>query len=573
MRPGPWNARHLVRLIASALAIGLAATGALCLFPWLKTVFTPAVARASVIGFLTGLEVGYGVALAAALVGVAVSIGVLYAKRHERRRSRLAVRVLFLSICCLFAFALAEAGAAVRRAAANKARSPAGDPVLPTHFAEAEQGGDVTLAVLGESSAFGMPFEPWFSVGKIVAWQLGKAMPERRFRAEILAIPGDTLEGQHRNLATLKHKPGALIVYCGHNEFVAHIPTWHTVDYYADDQALPLFWGLGERARRFSPFCGLINDAADKLRVSQVPTARFHPPLVFGPAYTEAEFATMLGDFRRRLEVITSYAEQVGAIPILVIPPSNDARFDPNRSFLSRHTTRAERDAFAREFTAARSLEDVDRTKAMERYRALLARQPGFAETHYRMACLLEEAGKWDEAYEHYIAARDLDGLPMRCLTAFQQAYRDVAQRHDCILVDGQALFHALGPHGLLDDHLFHDGMHPSLLGHVSLAQAILAALHERGAFDWSREAPAPAIDPALCAAQFGLAPTDWKRLCERGFMFYYGTASVRHDRRQRLAKRDAFKAAVARIEAGEAAENVGLPNIGIPPARLARTD
>ena len=118
----------------------------------------------------------------------------------------------------------------------------------------------------------------------------------------------------------------------------------------------------------------------------------------------------------------------------------------------------------------------------------------------------------------------------MRCLTPFQQAYRDTAARHDCILVDGQALFHAIGPHGLLNDYLFHDAMHPSLRGYIALAQAILESMHARRAFGWAAGAPMPAIEPSLCATHFGLKPQDWKPLCERGFMFYHMTAALRYD-------------------------------------------
>ena len=175
---------------------------------------------------------------------------------------------------------------------------------------------------------------------------------------------------------------------------------------------------------------------------------------------------------------------------MLVVPPSNDAGFDPNRSFLPAETTRAEREAFARDFLFARRSEDSEPARAIKLYRTLLDRQPGFAETHYRLGLLLDHAGAWDEAYRHFVAARDFDGLPMRCLSSFQQVYRDVAAKHQCILVDGQALFHAIGPHGLLDDHLFHDAMHPSLLGHIALAQGIVDALYARRALAGQREHP-----------------------------------------------------------------------------------
>ncbi len=135
----------------------------------------------------------------------------------------------------------------------------------------------------------------------------------------------------------------------------------------------------------------------------------------------------------------------------------------------------------------------------------------------------------------------------MRCVTAFQKAYHDTAARHDCIVVDGQALFHAIGPHGLLNDYLFHDAMHPSLRGYLRLAQAILERLHAR-VRSAGLPAPVPVIEPASCAAHFGLKPMDWKPLCERGYMFYYMTAALRYDPRQRHAKKQAFQNAAQRI-------------------------
>ena len=107
--------------------------------------------------------------------------------------------------------------------------------------------------------------------------------------------------------------------------------------------------------------------------------------------------------------------------------------------------------------------------ESMKRYRALLARQPDFAETHYRLATLLRKAGEYDEAYGHFISARDGDGYPMRCLTAWQEVYREVASRHDCIYIDSQAYFHTIGRNGLLDDELFQDAAHPSLRGQIAL--------------------------------------------------------------------------------------------------------
>ena len=73
-------------------------------------------------------------------------------------------------------------------------------------------------------------------------------------------------------------------------------------------------------------------------------------------------------------------------------------------------------------------MEEQDQVASIRRFRELIEVQPRFAESHYRLARLLERAGTPDEAYLHYVAARDLDGYPMRCLTVFQDVYRDVAR-------------------------------------------------------------------------------------------------------------------------------------------------
>ena len=134
-----------------------------------------------------------------------------------------------------------------------------------------------------------------------------------------------------------------------------------------------------------------------------------------GPICTRAESQAIEEDFRRRLESIAVFCESIGTLPIFVIPACNDAGWDPSRSVLAAETPRAERDAFAREVMHARALEAKDRSEAVRIYRDLVKRHPEFAETHYRLARLLEQTGDWDEARDHYVQARELDGMPLRC--------------------------------------------------------------------------------------------------------------------------------------------------------------
>jgi hypothetical protein len=140
-----------------------------------------------------------------------------------------------------------------------------------------------------------------------------------------------------------------------------------------------------------------------------------------------------------------------------------------------------------------------------------------------------------------------------------------VARRHDCILIDGQSLFHAIAPHGLLDNSLFHDAMHPSLRGHIALAEAVLQALQARHAFGWPDRVAPPVVDPARCAARFGIDRKTWEHIVIWVRGFYGLMAPLRYDPRARERLRDLAVQALKEIEAGVAIERLSLPNLGIP--------
>jgi hypothetical protein len=537
------------------------------------------------LGLLIALEAVYAATLAATLlVTPTLGLWLVAARRQRAARPKLA-RALLLGTSLLLGIFLAEAGAwgwqarlkraGVLAAVSPRRSAPEGlglEPdasptaiTLPTRFPPSPKS-TFTLVVIGESSAEGVPFNLYaLSAGSLVRWQLEELFPGRQFQLVNLASSGETLERQHFKLASLTYRPDVLMIYSGHNEFSARMPWSRDVSHYRDEQAPSRWEALVERVEGTSWFCGLIRQAADTCRVAIAPPRGGYRALVDKPAYTPAEFVGLRDDFRRRLELIVAYAERLGAVPILIVPPGNDSGFEPNRSFLPAETLRADREAFAREFRAARRLEATDRARAAAGYRRLLDRQPGFAETHYRLARLRAADSAWSEAYRHAVAARDNDGMPMRCPTAFQDAYRAVAGRHRVILIDGQVLFHAIGRNGLLDDELFLDAMHPSLRGQIALAQAILQGLRARRAFDWPESTPAPILDPARCAAHFGLGPAAWKKLCDWGAMVYDLLSSGPHDTSGRLARRHDYEAAAQRLARGEAPEALGMPNVGTP--------
>jgi lysophospholipase L1-like esterase len=534
--------------------------------------------------FLLAFELVYVGVMIAALFGIFV---VSFRSAREKRREQRAILMRALLLCVSFFFAViaAEAtcqiwqsrqraqsampigglGRDIGRSDVIRLPAPVADIPLPTNFPDSANDREIDLVVLGESSAEGVPYSNWVSLGSLLTWKLSQALPERSIRTHVIARSGDTLERQQRELSRVLHRPDLLIIYCGHNEFTARLADSREMAYYLDD-SLPSAWDrFVDQAERLSSVCALIRETADKCRIGIPPATTGVRKLVDVPLYSSLEYDTLLHDFRRRLEAIVSYAERIGALPVLIIPAANDAGFEPSRSSLPAPAKRSQREAFEQEFLAARELEREQHNAAIDRYRSLLASYPGFAETHYRLARLLEEKEAWDEAYEHYVLARDRDGYPARALSALQDIYRDVASRNDCILIDTQVYFRAIGRHGLLDDSLFQDAMHPSLRGQIALAQAVLQGLKARGAFGLPHTGPVPLIDSEECVSHFGIDAGAWRAVSLWGINFNTLTAPLIYDPARRLQARITAAVAAERIAAGEAPESLGLPNIGTP--------
>ncbi|WP_337174186.1 tetratricopeptide repeat protein [Paludisphaera sp.] len=526
------------------------------------------------LGFLWVLDLAYAATLAALVVALPLTIrGV---KAGDRRRW-LRVGVLCGSVA-LGAVALEGASAVILARQGRASAVPAGeirterlvrqkmprlDDILPpTTFPD--DGDRVSIAVIGESSAAGVPFERWFDLGRVVARELRRAIPGREFEAEVLASSGHTLERQHRELAGIKHRPAVLIVYCGHNEFSARIPHSRDRRYYHDDGEPTAIERLTSRAVGWSWLHSLIRRNMEKCRIAIPPPANGRRTLIDVPAYADDEYDRILADFRRRLEAIAAYADEVGAILVLIAPPANDFDYDPNRSYLPPETPRVERSRFERDFLAARELETNDPDAALAAYRALVARAPRFAMARWRLSRLLADRGEAAEAYEHARIARDADGYPQRAPTDFQEAYRELARRRDCVYIDGQAYLHAVSPDGLLDDRLFLDAMHPSYRGQVALAQAVLRGLHARRAFGWPADSPEPTVDPTETGRHFfRLDPNVWRYACHWGMMSYQITGPASFDPALRDAKFAALERAADAIEAGAPPDSAEARGVG----------
>jgi len=560
--------------------------------PWLAVVIPRRVIRDASIVFLETLLAVYVVAVPAVLAGGVCSFVVAARawRRHDRAALRRSVRWVLLASSCLAGLTVMEL------VSAAKARWSWRLPDLPTRFAQPpyplspgaaavdaaeknpERGAtrdsrpgdpdELYLVVIGESSARGEPYHPWLSVGQIVGWQLERIFPGRRIRVDVRADGGFSLEQAVFQLCDLTRRPDAIIVFSGHNEFQTRFGWSRNVRHYVEEgpeHPLALI-GLG---RSVSWTAGLILGTLDRFRGETSPLLRATGELVDHPTCSPPEFAFLLEDFHRRLDALAAYCRRIGALPILIMPGSNDGSYEPSRSVLAGSTPPAKRAAFAREFQAARAAEPDNAESAITALRPLVTQHPEFAEGHYRLARLLVRTGDWNEARRHFILARDLDGLILRCPTAFREAYRTVARRYQAVLIDAPELLARLSPHGILDDHLFHDAQHLNLVGYVALAQNVLEQLERRRAFRWPARTAVPRVALEECALHFELNAEKWCHVFEQSSSFYRRTAYIRFDPSERLEVAERYHRAARELAAGRPLQPSGLPSVDVAIALL----
>ena len=127
-------------------------------------------------------------------------------------------------------------------------------------------------------------------------------------------------------------------------------------------------------------------------------------------------------------------------MPVLLIPADNqsdsglggwgDCRFRESQKRIAQRV--------ARDWLAARSAES-DPGPAMARYRAPDRQAARVRRGPLRLARLLERSGRSPKPPAIIVWQGTWTGFPSECRTSFRDAYRRVAERHACILIDGSA--------------------------------------------------------------------------------------------------------------------------------------
>ncbi len=353
-------------------------------------------------------------------------------------------------------------------------------------FRATKPAGGYRLFVIGGSSAWGFPWGAEVAFARALGLALQASRPTRTIESVNAAAMS---YGTHR-LRIVAHEvlgyaPDALVVFEGHNEFVER-------RFYRDRLGGPgLVARLGAAASRLRTFSLMTRafeaatrrergagDEPQSLGELLGLDVRREVSVGVGPQ----ERAQALATFEDNLRAILDDAARAGVRVVLCTVPSNVRDWVPNESAFDPGVGLMQRQELLRRMSEGRTaLERGETPAAVEALERAVAIDGGHAEAQYRLGQAYEAAGRFGEARQAYVRARDLDGKPARALSAFNDTLRRLAAERGAILVDAERIFEEASPHGLVGFNLIEDYVHPKPPGHLLVARAIWQALVEDG--------------------------------------------------------------------------------------------
>jgi tetratricopeptide (TPR) repeat protein len=300
----------------------------------------------------------------------------------------------------------------------------------------------------------------------------------------------------------LAYDPDTVIVYTGHNEFLER----RTYQGLFDQgrlvvtlrsllERLYLFRGLRavleplldkplDAGRASSPEPGSSRATTGKTIMKDEVTAILDRSAGLDWYHRDAEFAQgVTAHFAGNLNRTIDLCKRADVPLLLVEPAANLKDFSPFKSEHGPDVSKADEAAIQSALKRATvSLQNRSFAEAWHDLENLLNRDPLYARTQFLAGSSLWGLGRYEQAAERFTRARDLDVCPLRCPGALLSAMREVAGERSVPLISCSGVLKAQleksGNHPVvLGNESFLDHVHPTIEGHIALAQAILAEM------------------------------------------------------------------------------------------------
>lgn len=353
-----------------------------------------------------------------------------------------------------------------------------GKPVPP------KEPGEYRIFIFGGSAAYGFPLADRYSITAWLRKSFPHLLPDKKVRVINTAWPG---KGSHYVLEgainVMKYKPDLFIIYSGHNEF----PVANRL--YVDNW----FYWLNLRLKFRSAAYRLLSIRINRVRKhivyghSGYAEKQYRDEVIANKVYkeieiTDEEYQRLLKRYRENMENVIKRARRHGVDVLFVTLPANlrdiPPSFSMHRPELSENELRTWQEHFDRGVELSKHGQYKAAIDALKQASAI---DPDYAELQYKLGLSYEQAGNYEDSKKALTLARDLDGRPWRAKSSLNDLVREIARRHNLILVDLVKVFEEASPLGIVGNSLVYDNVHPSASAQLLIADEICSALAKNG--------------------------------------------------------------------------------------------
>lgn len=161
------------------------------------------------------------------------------------------------------------------------------------------------------------------------------------------------------------------------------------------------------------------------------------------------------------------------------------AKYKNFKPFYSKHSGRLNSDQLQEwehiSSLAEQSFQEERYFEAMTLYQEALKMDEEYALTYFRLGQCFEQLGDYKKAYTYYVESNEKDYLPIRAPKVVNLFYDQLAAERlkDVYIIPTQRIFDQHSRHGLVDDELVADQLHPTMKGQALMAEEILKIVFE----------------------------------------------------------------------------------------------
>ncbi|NCF20650.1 MAG: tetratricopeptide repeat protein, partial [Haliea sp.] len=286
----------------------------------------------------------------------------------------------------------------------------------------------IRVYVMGGSAAKGFPYKH-HGLGRLLEAQLRAALPSRKVEVINTAM---TSVNSHVVYEVAKSIPedsaDFAVILMGNNEVVGpYGPGTFNQNFLTNISLIRGIQAL-KRTRIWQALDSLIlkikpTDAMQELKWEGMQMFTSHDV-----SHDDPRMAAVYSHYEDNLTDIVEILNNKGIEVLLSSVPVNLRHSAPFLSVHSPGLSQEQLDEW-REYSSngTQSFDNNDWENAIASFQAALEIDPGYADTHFKLATAYENLGKFDQAKAHYERALDLDALRFRADTRINQIIQEVA--------------------------------------------------------------------------------------------------------------------------------------------------